>query len=434
MHAFHTDRCTLRAHVCYLCELFDEYCKFGSLHGLRYIRDPSLPRIEQFFWLGIFLTCLYISGIVVKNTYLTGMTNEFQLVYNPRITPIWDIPFPAVIVCSSSPVRKSFFDLEKQKDAKFTFFSKMVCLNPSHFASGIYNSSIDEEFFEFLSDAATPCKDMIVNCYWKSEKIDCCTLFKPIITMMGQCYIFNSLPGEIMYPFYNPPPGEQYNFYDNLKFWDVDNGYPKRVRGHLEKVYPLWTDIEGPLMGLTMDLVYPKEEFQFQCSATHTGFRVYVYPPDKSLETETFIRVPLNVHSNIKLYPTQVRTENSLRSLTIDERDCAFLDEVQLEYFNFYTRSSCIVECFTKMSLQLCLNNNTGSNIARVSVYYGIGQFNTIDRQKTSNIDITLSNCGGLLGLLLGFSLMSLYEVLYYAIVRPIRKVTGIFLANICER
>lgn len=47
-----------------------------------------------------------------------------------------------------------------------------------------------------------PCKDMMIKCIWGGKEKDCCHLFKPIITLSGQCYVFNMLPGQLLYADY----------------------------------------------------------------------------------------------------------------------------------------------------------------------------------------------------------------------------------------
>lgn len=38
----------VKAWKTYLNELLDEYCQCSSLHGVRYIRDSSLPRTDRY--------------------------------------------------------------------------------------------------------------------------------------------------------------------------------------------------------------------------------------------------------------------------------------------------------------------------------------------------------------------------------------------------
>lgn len=57
--------------------------------------------------------CLLSSIYVILELYMSGATQQFDMSYDPRNTPIWDIPFPAVQICPVYAVRKSVFDLEQ---------------------------------------------------------------------------------------------------------------------------------------------------------------------------------------------------------------------------------------------------------------------------------------------------------------------------------
>ncbi|XP_054287705.1 pickpocket protein 28-like [Macrosteles quadrilineatus] len=371
--------------------LLDEYCKFSTLHGLRYIRDSSLPRIERVFWLGIFLTCLFASGIIVKDAYC--------------------------------------------------------------------------------------------------QQTDCCTLFEPILTNAGLCYVFNSLPGEIVIKHYRPLSENKLFYDDDIIYWGLEKGYPQRaVRG--DDVRPYWVRVRGEFFGLTFDLVDHREEAQQICSMD-SGFKVFVLPPDGFPETESYMRIPTGVHTQFKLIPNFITANESLRSVPVDDRECLFQNESLLEFFNYYSQSACQVECYTKTTLRHCgcvptnlhrivgefgypycndssnkclatifntilvskskgrfsfleectcfpgcfwmsydfdvsfqklIGQPPNSNVARLSIYFSIDQFNTITRLRTSDVGVTLSNVGGLLGLLFGFSFISFFEVVYYGLFRPIKQ------------
>ncbi|XP_022193624.1 pickpocket protein 28 isoform X2 [Nilaparvata lugens] len=159
-------------------------------------------------------------------------------------------------------------------------------------------------------------------------------------------------------------------------------------------------------------------------------------------------------------------------------RKCYFSDERQLKYFRYYTQDNCAVECLTNVTLQQCqcvafymptttpvpicsatnqcfrnvtklmvknqiektvcsclpactelsytvenshtyssettakssISNNTGS----VNVVFTEAYFITKERKELYGKTEFLSNCGGTLGLFLGFSVLSLVEVIYY--------------------
>ncbi|KAK9506043.1 hypothetical protein O3M35_008052 [Rhynocoris fuscipes] len=60
----------------------------------------------------------------------------------------------------------------------------------------------------------------------------------------------------------------------------------------------------------------------------------------------------------------------------------------------------------------------SGSSMAKVSVYFKELQFTTSRRSELFGLVDFLANCGGLLGLFCGVSLLSLVEIIYYATLR----------------
>ncbi|XP_054270824.1 acid-sensing ion channel 1B-like [Macrosteles quadrilineatus] len=238
-----------------------------------------------------------------------------------------------------------------------------------------------------------------------------------------------------------------------------------------------------------------------------------VFPPYENFETETIITIPKNEHSYIKLNPSLIHAEDSLRSILIEDRECVFEDEVRLDYFNYYTQPICRMECYLQHALPSCgcvifsarrilgtfnhpycnesqygclskelsnllitplvkpkqvggydkcacvpacsslrydlqtsyqqiitpttlplwaddYNESAEEDFARVSVFFHEQQFSTIDRKRTSTLGNFLGSCGGLLGLFLGFSFMSLFEIIYFALIRPVNRLITSYIQN----
>lgn len=65
-------------------------------------------------------------------------------------------------------------------------------------------------------------------------------------------------------------------------------------------------------------------------------------------------------------------------------------------------------------------NYSHGTIVSQVSVYFSRRVFVPLIRENVNSFSDSLSNCGGLLGLLLGFSFMTAYEVFYFVLLRPL--------------
>ncbi|XP_039286877.1 pickpocket protein 28-like [Nilaparvata lugens] len=86
---------------------FVKYCRMTSLHCLRYLADPYLSLYERMFWLlalGLVITGIAITITAQMKFYLKS---PMLMSLNGEITPTWDIPFPAISVCSQKQIRPS---------------------------------------------------------------------------------------------------------------------------------------------------------------------------------------------------------------------------------------------------------------------------------------------------------------------------------------
>ncbi|KAG8312515.1 hypothetical protein J6590_023122 [Homalodisca vitripennis] len=91
-----------------------DYFASTSLHGLKYFSEPS-RLVERFYWI--------IAMVVVYVGLISSLYDQSKLFLNSPVlmsldsstTPVWDIPFPAVTICSENQVRPSFFNYSDYK-------------------------------------------------------------------------------------------------------------------------------------------------------------------------------------------------------------------------------------------------------------------------------------------------------------------------------
>ncbi|XP_055528659.1 pickpocket protein 28-like [Wyeomyia smithii] len=65
------------------------------------------------------------------------------------------------------------------------------------------------------------------------------------------------------------------------------------------------------------------------------------------------------------------------------------------------------------------INEYPGIQLARLKIYFKEAQFITSKRSELYGVTDFLANCGGLLGLFMGVSLLSLAEIIYFCSIRP---------------
>lgn len=68
----------------------------------------------------------------------------------------------------------------------------------------------------------------------------------------------------------------------------------------------------------------------------------------------------------------------------------------------------------------------SSSELSSLAVYYKEAQFISIKRNQLFGLNDFIANCGGILGLFMGVSLLSIVEMLYFLTMKP--------LINYCMR
>ncbi|XP_058125994.1 pickpocket protein 28-like [Anopheles ziemanni] len=71
-------------------------------------------------------------------------------------------------------------------------------------------------------------------------------------------------------------------------------------------------------------------------------------------------------------------------------------------------------------TINLFPNKLNNSDLSLIYIYFKEGHFNSIKRNQIFGVDDFIANCGGILGLFMGVSLLSIVEILYYFTMKPL--------------
>ncbi|RZF31943.1 hypothetical protein LSTR_LSTR011540, partial [Laodelphax striatellus] len=89
---------------------FLKYCEMTTLHGLRYLAEPRRPLYERIFWL-LALALVYTGMTITITAQIKNyLSNPVLMSLNGEITPTWDIPFPAITICSENQINPSIIN------------------------------------------------------------------------------------------------------------------------------------------------------------------------------------------------------------------------------------------------------------------------------------------------------------------------------------
>lgn len=91
-------------------EIFDDFCKESTIHGVKYFGDRKRHWAEKLWWLVAFLLSIYGCGNLMLNVWNRWDRHPVIVTFAEKPTPIWQIPFPAVTICVQTKTQASVFN------------------------------------------------------------------------------------------------------------------------------------------------------------------------------------------------------------------------------------------------------------------------------------------------------------------------------------
>ncbi|XP_026736722.1 pickpocket protein 28-like [Trichoplusia ni] len=347
----------------------------GSLHGVKYIFEPTFGSKEKATWVIIMFISIFICAVVIIQLFCKWTSTPFVNVIDSVPTPIWAVPFPTVVICPHLHVKKSHADVSELKGfgpnrtpswdngGEIEFFASLVCPRMKNENKFMENRLTDDQFIklrEFVTKGAPTCSDVIKACNWPAlhdsrwEIDKCCELFEPIFTNYGLCYAFNSLPLNAMT---NETLSWHRVFNKNATpaalEWGLDIGYPKVFPPDLT-MKPLRVMASGESNGLGVELFLNNSEHQYACEGNSLGFTILIASPTDHVYTSTVLRLPMDRMTTIEVTPLTYKTDSSLRALSPYKRQCFFQNEKRLQYYEFYTDSNCKHDLWVQEARNKC--------------------------------------------------------------------------------
>ncbi|KAI9552640.1 putative amiloride-sensitive sodium channel [Daphnia sinensis] len=438
-------------------KVLKEFCDTTSIHGLKYITEENIHVLKRVMW-----TLVFLGGILFSGYFCMQMWNKWEdspvlMSLDSNRYPLKNIPFPAVTICNVNKVSKTkllqYMEDPRYKDVTYEKMQEtlryMTKLDRAitnekelEYLNGYYEalniSSLD--LFEILRESAPSCKDMIMDCIWLGLPSPCFDYFSFVPTDDGICCTFNGAK------------------YDDMEL-NIKSKYRKRTSPCERQWIPYGTCLKldaniedysvtnGKFDGFKV-LVHTSEEFP------DVADRGFVVGPG----SETFVGV-----KGI----TTFNTEEVAKGVTPNKRQCQVEGEQTLKYFPQYSRSACTIECATRLMQDRCkcrpyffradrgtklcdlasyscisdayedvrqkeevfcnclppctdvwYDPEISSNVAVLHVYY---KDKTGVRYKTDirfGVEDFISAMGGLLGLGLGLSFISVFELFYFLCLR----------------
>ncbi|XP_037814491.1 pickpocket protein 28 [Lucilia sericata] len=506
--------------------IFSEYCDNSTIHGIKYLGEQKRPCLERLFWIMVFVFSIYLCASLTMNIWWKWNNNPVIVSFAEKSTPVWQIPFPAVTVCTETKSRQRFFnftemywrskDLENNEpveplteeeknrlDAAF-----LVC--EAHLSSEQtgFNQTNGSELIDILGTIMPQFGTTFEQCRWRNVNQTCDQLFYKYLTDDGICYSFNTLSSEEVF--------RSESLIDDFKFetekrnrtdWNVELGYKDNAE---PETYPHRVLGPGAKAGLDLVLRGIAEDFDNLCRGPVQGFKILLTTPGEMAQaSRQYFRIPFGQEVLIAIKPKIITTSDGLQHYEPSRRQCYFQNERYLSYFQNYTQNNCELECLSNFTMHMCgcvkfsmprtedtpvcgsgkincmneaedqlsmrefeqgiatsgenyrgptscnclpsctsiayeaeisqadydhqlsmknREDEANSNEAdvgepkrsRLSIFFKEAQFLTSKRSELYGTTDFLANCGGLLGLFMGVSTLSIVEIIYFCTVRLI--------------
>lgn len=174
-----------------------DYLLNTSMHGLKYIGDGSLNFYERIFFFAAFSIVTVLSAYFISNLWTKWSDNPIIIGLNSALTPLSEIPFPAVTICNMNQARKIIADRVPDNSLDNMLLDS-VCNLDGNSSSENYVGKW-AQFRTFLVNSSQPCKDMLLYCRFAMINERCMDLFLSTLTDEGLCCTFNILNPKFMF-------------------------------------------------------------------------------------------------------------------------------------------------------------------------------------------------------------------------------------------
>ncbi|XP_053679171.1 pickpocket protein 28-like [Anopheles nili] len=369
-------------------------------------------------------------------------------------------------------------------DEEFDRFVAMLQVCDFGFSEYFTNQSYDDNVVEMLRDLAIPFEEQFLMCTWRGHYVNCSDLFSPTLTESGVCYTFNGLSSnDLMKQEEFHRNYEHVGEQRSSENWTMEEGYrpnvgmdtyPRRLvsaGGHSGLLVLLKSDqhdmdylcgisAQGIRVPMNQSLTVRIEPFLITTSAnvqeynpskrlcyyTHERhlryFRIYT---KRNCELECLTNFTLHMCGCVLFampHTADVRicgigmqdccdeAETILQEEGLGEptlsvsrellRECNCLPACTYLQYNAEISQASFEWRRLISTVHLLERELEHSDLTTLSVYYREAQFISIKRSQLFGLNDFIANCGGILGLFMGVSLLSIVEILYYFTIKPL--------------
>ncbi|XP_046846673.1 acid-sensing ion channel 1-like isoform X2 [Xenia sp. Carnegie-2017] len=425
--------------------LWEDFVGNSTLHGLHYVFQKR-PGLQRFIWLILhgFMFSLFIwQTSTIAQKYL-----EFDVTSSIELVTEEEVKFPVITFCNFNKYRKSFIkdtDFFKVIEKKYPLYenennsvdwTKYPKINDLNMTAFIYNVSHQMDY-----DNTTK-KGMLYYCTWKGEICDK-TYFKPTLTDMGLCHTFTpdksnnskvTAPGKHsgLHLRISVEQSEYIGFLEfsaglKIRIHDPDElplvsglGFAVMPGSH---VYASITrqrtiSLKSPYKTMCEDKKLPGVKKYTIAACYEVCKQNYIA---KSCKCQTFYMrdikyKPCNVKQYLNcVYPLEEKYSSSSNSSKCEcPESCDSMKyNVYLSYGSFPSNASATLYAATENTT----SQNFRTNMVAIDVFYEDLIYKVLRQVPAYTLQSLLGEIGGLMGLFLGASILTMMEFVDVAVM-----------------
>ncbi|XP_037895430.1 pickpocket protein 19 [Glossina fuscipes] len=325
-------------------DLFYRFANKSTIPGLSKLGERESHNCERFIWF-LVLSLAFFGTVHVclrlKDRFDAG---NMETVINSTRYPVYQISFPVVSICNRNQLNwqrleaaKSMF-LPQENNTEISKLFELIITaydtfqfgqfqvfqilqnRPIHALSHINFSLV----YEYMSWS---CEELLTDCKWRNNDINCCDYFFQRRSQIGYCWSFNTLETEAA-----------------------------RERQLKDPNWPLRTGNSGMKSGLKLRVLINPENI-YPGNGKPKGIKVMIAEPH--VWHKKPLPVPTNTNAIIEVDPVIFFYENDTKRLKTQERKCVYSDEPSSYGFKtlpgeVYMMENCISQCNQEYLLKHC--------------------------------------------------------------------------------
>ncbi|KAL3285484.1 hypothetical protein HHI36_000016 [Cryptolaemus montrouzieri] len=443
---------------------FKDFSVNTSIHCMKYVVDDECSFWEKVFWAAV-LCCVSWAALSLAVLHLKRYSQEPT--WSTIITehaPVNIIPFPAVTICNTNRILESkidsFISKLELEDGEEEFLKKALPQLIGFIRSVKYNTTslirmkkiLDRNDYLhtdlILRKIGQTCKEMLIQCEWNGELTKCLDIFEESYTLDGLCCSYN---------YY----GSRFSFKPNYTaYTGWKSGLTVTINPMLQKVHhsstyatgvkvTIHNSLEFPGFETTSKVVSAGHTFMFQIAGTKLinsqdvkdltiDQRQCVYAAERPLEHHNYYYISncmAELHAkNFEdvcgcvpfYYAFSTKPKCNITKIPCIQR-------YRKDYGKALNHMACPARCesilyrvytayssLNNVSLALSEENERKVPVKsgiRVNIFF-IGTHTLLSRTVYTSPLQLLSSIGGIYGLYLGCSFITILEIIYYCTLR----------------